>query len=140
MTIFHLPDLGEGLAEAEIRDWYVKVGDVVKVDQPLLMMETAKAIVDVPSPLAGKIVKLYGHKGDIIPTGSPLVEFEGEEAPAIKDKGTVVGNLEETNRVLNETDMIIGVAKHAISQVKAMPAVRALAKQLNVDINSIKAT
>ena len=48
MKIFHLPDLGEGLAEAEIREWYVKEGDVVKVDQPLLSMETAKAVVDVP--------------------------------------------------------------------------------------------
>ncbi len=76
MKIFHLPDLGEGLAEAEIHEWYVKEGDVVKVDQPLASMETAKAVVEVPSPQAGRIVKLYGKKGDIIPTHAPLVEFE----------------------------------------------------------------
>ena len=60
MKIFYLPDLGEGLAEAEIREWYVKVGDEVKVDQPLVSMETAKAVVDVPSPQAGKIAALHG--------------------------------------------------------------------------------
>ena len=51
MKIFYLPDLGEGLAEAEIREWYVKEGDTVHVDQPLVSMETAKAVVDVPSPM-----------------------------------------------------------------------------------------
>lgn len=136
MSIFNLPDLGEGLAEAEIHDWHVKVGDEVKVDQPLVTMETAKAVVEVPSPQAGKIKKLYGAKGDIIPTHTPLVEFEGEASS--KDKGTVVGNLEESTSVLNEGDMIIGAAKTTSANVKAMPAVRALAKQLNVDLNLIK--
>ena len=59
MKIFYLPDLGEGLAEAEIREWYVKVGDHVKVDQPLVSMETAKAVVDVPSPYDGEIATLH---------------------------------------------------------------------------------
>ena len=76
MKIFHLPDLGEGLAEAEIREWYVKVGDVVKVDQPLVSMETAKAVVDVPSPYAGKIIELHGKANDIIKTGAPFISFE----------------------------------------------------------------
>jgi 2-oxoisovalerate dehydrogenase E2 component (dihydrolipoyl transacylase) len=137
MNIFHLPDLGEGLAEAEIHEWHVKVGDVVKVDQPLVTMETAKAVVEVPSPQAGKITKLHGNKGDIIKTHAPLVEFEGEET-VTKDKGTVVGSLEESTTVLDEGDMIIGAAKTASSTVKAMPAVRALAKQLNVDLSSVK--
>lgn len=137
MNVFHLPDLGEGLAEAEIHDWHVKVGDVVKVDQPLVTMETAKAVVEVPSPQAGKIVKLYGNKGDIIKTHAALVEFEGEET-AQKDKGTVVGSLEESSTILEEGDMIIGAAKTASNAVKAMPAVRSLAKQLNVDLNMVK--
>lgn len=98
MKIFHLPDLGEGLAEAEVREWYVKEGDVVKVDQPLVSMETAKAIVDVPSPYAGKIVTLHGKANDVIKTGAPFISFEieGETvAPAAeKDKGSVVGKLE----------------------------------------------
>jgi 2-oxoisovalerate dehydrogenase E2 component (dihydrolipoyl transacylase) len=136
MSIFNLPDLGEGLAEAEIHEWHVKVGDEVKVDQPLVTMETAKAVVEVPSPQAGRIKKLYGGKGDVIPTHTPLVEFEGE-ATQPKDKGTVVGNLEESTSILNEGDMIIGAAKTSTSNVKAMPAVRALAKQLNVELSAV---
>jgi len=136
MKIFHLPDLGEGLAEAEIHEWYVKEGDVMKVDQPMVSMETAKAVVDVPAPQPGKIVKLYGKKGDIIQTHAPLVEFEGEETKQ-KDQGTVVGSLEESTLLLDEGDMIIGAAKKTASTIKAMPAVRALAKQMNVDLNSV---
>lgn len=135
MKIFYLPDLGEGLAEAEIREWYVKPGDDVKVDQPLVSMETAKAVVDVPSPQAGKIEKLHGKAGDIIPTGSPLIEFVGE-----KDAGTVVGSLEESGSALDEGDMIIGAPAATKTAVKAMPAVRALAKELNVDLNLVKST
>lgn len=140
MKIFHLPDLGEGLAEAEIREWFVKEGDVVKVDQPLLSMETAKAVVEVPSPYAGRIGKLYGKNGDMIQTHAPLVEFENEDQPARKDKGTVVGNLEESETVLDEGDVIVGMPQKTIPSIKAMPAVRALAKQLQVDLNFVKAT
>lgn len=140
MKIFYLPDLGEGLAEAEIHEWYIKEGDTVKVDQPMVSMETAKAVVDVPAPQAGKIVKLYGNKGDIIQTHAALVEFEGGEEPAQKDRGTVVGSLEESTTLLDEGTMIIGAAKKTGAAAKAMPAVRALAKQLNVDLNSVTAT
>jgi 2-oxoisovalerate dehydrogenase E2 component (dihydrolipoyl transacylase) len=139
MSIFHLPDLGEGLAEAEIHEWFVKVGDTVKVDQPLVSMETAKAVVEVPSPEAGKIKKLYGKNGDIIQTHAPLVEFEGTgnaDAPR-KDKGTVVGNLEESATLLDEGEIVIGTTKKTNTNIKAMPAVRTLAKQLNVDLASI---
>ncbi len=140
MKIFHLPDLGEGLAEAEIREWFVKEGDMVKVDQPLLSMETAKAVVEVPSPYAGRIRKLYGKKSDMIQTDAPLVEFESEDQPVRKDKGTVVGNLEESETVLDEGDVVIGIPQKTIPSIKAMPAVRALAKQLQVDLNLVKAT
>ena len=138
MKIFYLPDLGEGLAEAEIREWYVKEGDIVKVDQPLLSMETAKAVVDVPSPYDGRIKKLCGANGEMIKTHAPLIEFEGDEIR--KDKGTVVGNLEESETVLDEGDVIIGVAtsQKTAPAIKVMPAVRALAKQLNVDIHQVK--
>jgi len=140
MKLFYLPDLGEGLAEAEIHEWYIKEGDIVKVDQPMVSMETAKAVVDVPAPQAGKIVKLYGKKGDIIPTHAPLVEFESDEEPMSKDKGTVVGALLESTALLDEGNVIIGAAKKTGMTAKAMPAVRALAKQLNVDLNSITPT
>ena len=94
MKTFNLPDLGEGLPEAEIVTWHVKEGDAVKVDQPLLSVETAKAVVDVPSPYTGRIAKLHGAEGDVIPTHAPLVDFDLGEGkaesslPETQDPGT----------------------------------------------------
>jgi len=139
MKIFHLPDLGEGLAEAEIREWYVKEGDVVKVDQPLVSMETAKAVVDVPSPYAGKIVHLHGKTNDIIKTGAPLISYEASEA-LVADKGSVVGKLESSEKKWDESKVIIGAAKKTSSSIKAMPAARVLAQQLNIDLSQVKPT
>jgi 2-oxoisovalerate dehydrogenase E2 component (dihydrolipoyl transacylase) len=73
---FNLPDLGEGLPEAEIVSWHVKEGQRVEVDQPLLSVETAKAVVDVPSPYSGNIVRLHAKAGDTVETGRPLVDFD----------------------------------------------------------------
>ena len=73
---FHLPDLGEGLPDATVVEWFVKEGDVVKLDAPLVSMETAKAVVEVPSPFSGKVLKLAGGPGDVVNTGAMLAEFE----------------------------------------------------------------
>ena len=73
---FHLPDLGEGLPDATIVEWFVKEGDVIRLDEPLVSMETAKAVVEVPSPVSGKVLKLAGNAGDIVVTGAMLAEFE----------------------------------------------------------------
>ncbi|WP_058833767.1 dihydrolipoamide acetyltransferase family protein [Luteimonas abyssi] len=73
---FKLPDLGEGLPDATIVEWAVQVGDVIRLDDPLVSMETAKAVVDVPSPVSGKVLKLAGDPGDIVETGAVLAEFE----------------------------------------------------------------
>jgi len=133
MKIFHLPDLGEGLAEAEIREWYVKVGDVVTVDQPLVSMETAKAVVDVPSPYAGKIAQLFGKDNDIIQTNAPLVGFESDKIK--QDEGSVVGKLEKSESKWDDGDVIIGQAKTKLTEVnKIMPAARVLAKEMNIDL------
>lgn len=151
MKTFKLPDLGEGLPEAEIVTWHVKVGDTVKVDQPLVSVETAKAVVEVPSPWAGKIAKLYGAEGDVIPTHDALVDFDidGDSAEtkapakekkaaagtAVKeDSGTVVGNMPTSDDLLEET-VIVGRSRRDKSPVKAAPSARALAKELGVDIN-----
>jgi len=87
MSIFKLPDLGEGLPDAEIVEWLVAEGDPIEVDQPLVSMETAKAVVEVPSPFKGRVLKFYGQAGDVIDTGAPLVEFEleGQEKQAADD-------------------------------------------------------
>lgn len=143
MSIFKLPDLGEGLPDAEVHEWHVKEGDEVKVDQLLVSMETAKAVVDVPSPQNGRIVKLYGKKGDIIKTGDPLIEFEGatgEKPAAASNAATVVGAMEVTDTVLVESATGVTPVKSAAKSIKAIPAVRALAKQLNVDLAHVKAT
>lgn len=146
MSIFKLPDLGEGLPEAEIVEWHVNVGDEVKVDQPLVSMETAKAVVEVPSPQDGKISKLHGDAGDTILTGAPLVEFISEsvnsESPATterKDTGTVAGKIEETDNILEEEVITINRSKGAAGP-KATPAVRALARKLKVDLNNVSPT
>jgi 2-oxoisovalerate dehydrogenase E2 component (dihydrolipoyl transacylase) len=137
MNIFNLPDLGEGLPDAEIHEWFVKEGDIVKADQPLVSMETAKAVVDVPCPQDGKIVKFFGKPGDVIKTGDPLVAFEAE-ITLPKDKGTVVGNLEESTEV-SEDIFIIGSTGKG-KRIKATPTVRMLAKKLNVDLNALLGT
>lgn len=138
MDIFNLPDLGEGLPDAEIHEWFVQVGDKVNLDQPLASMETAKAVVDVPCPQTGVIAKLYGKPGDIIKTGAPLVGFEANSNER-SDKGTVVGNLEESSEV-TEDNFTIGTRTRTKRTGKATPKVRILAKKLGVDLAEIKGT
>ncbi len=134
MNTFNLPDLGEGLPDAEIHEWFVKEGDSVTLDAPLVSMETAKAVVDVPCPQSGVITKLFGKPGDVIKTGEPLVEFAADAAVRV-DKGTVVGNLEESSEI-SEDHFIIGTSR-ATARAKATPAVRILAKKLNIDLNAL---
>jgi 2-oxoisovalerate dehydrogenase E2 component (dihydrolipoyl transacylase) len=173
---FYLPDLGEGLPDATIVEWHVKEGDTIKLDAPLVSMETAKAVVDVPSPYTGKVTKLHGAAGDVIETGAALAEFEPDPnakqraeaeatghhhgpkkaaAPAAEpkkvtasdeggeiesgdgktadreDEGTVVGAMISGSHVHVEQASSVG-------GVKAVPAVRALAKKLKVDIARVK--
>jgi len=72
MKIFRLPDLGEGLQEAEVVEWRVQSGQTVAVDDPLLAVETAKAVVEIPSPHAARIERLFAKVGEIVHIGSPL--------------------------------------------------------------------
>ncbi len=91
-----LPDLGEGLTEAEIVRWLVAVGDVVAVDQPVVEVETAKAMVEVPCPYGGVVTARYGEEGTELPVGAPLLtvavggagEAGPAAAPAAPEKGT----------------------------------------------------
>ena len=80
--IFLLPDVGEGLVEAEIVTWKVNVGDVVTLNQPLVDIETAKATVELPSPYAGTVVKLHGNVGDVMEVHKPLITFDVGGAPS----------------------------------------------------------
>ena len=75
MQVFRLPDLGEGLTEAELVNWLVAVGDEIKVDQPIAEVETAKSMVEVPSPYAGTVAELHGEAGQTLDVGKPLISI-----------------------------------------------------------------
>jgi pyruvate dehydrogenase E2 component (dihydrolipoamide acetyltransferase) len=132
MRQFLLPDLGEGLEEAEIVAWHVTEGDHVVADQPLVSVETDKAVVEVPSPQSGCIARLFGAKGDLVKVGAPLVEFaDGPEA----DTRTVVGDLGHAQE-RGEARPSPGKPAQAGS-ARALPAVRALARKLEVELASV---
>ena len=172
---FYLPDLGEGLPDATVVEWHVKVGDSIKLDAPLCSMETAKAVVDVPSPYTGKVVKLHGAPGDIIETGAALADFEPDPnakqraeaestghhhgpkksvgSPAADDSQKVVasdegGEVDKTVAAREDEGTVVGAmvsGNHvhveqaaSIGGVKAVPAVRALAKKLKVDLSRVR--
>jgi pyruvate dehydrogenase E2 component (dihydrolipoamide acetyltransferase) len=161
MTTFHLPDLGEGLAEAEIVAWHVKEGDSVTTDQPMASVETDKAVVEVPSPFTGKILKLHANAGDIVETGKPLVDFElapGATPPKSQDSdggdssrthgsgdaGTVVGFMPVSDREWVERAAITRTSQDASQlsrrRVRAAPSVRMLAKRLELDLTVVRGT
>lgn len=131
---FKFPDVGEGIAEGEIVRWLVKEGDSVKEDQDLLEVETDKALLTLNSPYTGKVTRLHGKEGDIIKVGDVLttVDAGGEEGTVTGaekgDSGTVVGTL-------NDNEVV-----EVIRPVQATPAVRALAKQMGIDLASVKGT
>lgn len=109
MRYFKLPDLGEGLQEAELIEWHVKAGDTVAVDDILLVVETAKAMVEIPSPQAGIIAQCFGAEGDFIHIGEPLVEYANV---AEDDTGTVVGEINQADSDQDDEDFfIIGAAE-----------------------------
>lgn len=127
---FVLPDLGEGITEGEIRKWLVKEGDEVEEHQNVLEIETDKAIVEVPSPRKGRVMKVNKDEGDIAKVGEVLMTIaeEGEKAeakPGVEKRPksvSVVGVLPEEEE----------------EEVLATPAVRALAKELGVKIETVK--
>jgi len=133
MSTFNLPDLGEGLQEAEIVTWHVGIGDHVVADQPLVSVETEKAVVEVPSPKSGRIAKLHAAVGDIVKTGAPLVDFEEGAAP---DSGTVVGT------VSTQPSSVTPAPRETAGEmaVSASPAIRALARRLGLDLSTVPPT
>ncbi|WP_284986364.1 dihydrolipoamide acetyltransferase family protein [Arthrobacter sp. fls2-241-R2A-172] len=98
MQVFRLPDLGEGLTEAELVNWLVAVGDEVRVDQPIAEVETAKSMVEVPSPYAGTVAELHGEAGQTLDVGKPLISIAragaapvAPEAPSATDDAVSTG-------------------------------------------------
>lgn len=135
MRQFLLPDLAEGLEEAEIVAWFVNEGDHVVADQPLVSVETDKAVVEVPSPWSGRITRRFGGEGELIKVGAPLVEFA--EGVAI-DTGTVVGEIDTGGKTPPGAELSVEPARGRSIQV--LPAVRALARKLDVDLSLVQAS
>jgi len=160
---FNLPDLGEGLEDAEVVEWKVAEGDAVELNQPLVDVNTAKALVEIPSPYEGTIVKLHGAGGDVIEVGSPLVTFEvADDAPvdesilagaaardgdesAPKREAVLVGyGVEQGSKGRRRTLRPPGTRPAPVPQrpadpgkVQASPVVRRLAKEHGVDLATI---
>jgi pyruvate dehydrogenase E2 component (dihydrolipoamide acetyltransferase) len=144
---FKFPDIGEGLTEGEIVRWLVKEGDEIKEGQPLVEVETDKALAEIPSPRTGVILKLLAREKEIVKVGQVIVIFgeKGESlaAPPPKPKSVgVVGELEEAPEEAPAAAIRREAVRPALVSPHAMaaPAVRALAKELGVDIDKVKAT
>ena len=129
MSTFRLPDLGEGLAEAEIIEWHVSPGDRVSVDQRMVSVETAKAVVELPVPYSGVVSVLHAAAGDIVATGAPLIDF---------DSGTVVGTMPVTSEEeYFEAPPGNGERGVPAARGRAVPVARALAKRLGLDLSGL---
>ena len=156
--IFNFPDLGEGLEEGTILEWYVKEGDQVKVGDPVVQMETDKVVADIPSPKKGVITALHGNPGDVIRVGAPLMEIEvdgkeqisstarhsstepiveGEDAAAVVGTMEVAGN--EAAPLASSSEGLRSERGQSEPERKALatPVARALAKEMGIDINRV---
>ena len=147
---FHLPDIGEGVVEGEIVQWKVKVGDVVKLDQPIVEIMTDKATVEIPSPRAGTIAKINYKDGEICPVGQILVVIDeangaAKSAPApqpmhrqVVDPASAPAPVAMASTAIPVVDL--SPEARASSRVLATPATRRLARQLGVEIGRVPAT
>ncbi|KUJ83124.1 2-oxo acid dehydrogenase subunit E2 [Microbulbifer flavimaris] len=150
MKIFKLPDLGEGLPDAVIREWHVAEGDTIAAHEPLVTVETAKALVEVPAPWGGRIARLFAAEDETLEVGQPLAGFaddsvrqpsapeeesEKAEGKAAADAGTVVGRIQAGGTLIGAE-----LAPEASTARSATPSVRALARLLSVDLEKLTPT
>ena len=154
ISTFRLPDLGEGLTEADVVEWYVAEGESVALDQPVVALESAKAVVDIPSPVAGRVRRHCARPGETVATGAPLVEFEvdgeiaADAAGDIRDANTATSGppraeipaAPDTPVATPDTPVATPGADPAPVRVVAMPAARAKARSLGVDLASVTGT
>ncbi|CAM5474967.1 dihydrolipoamide acetyltransferase component of pyruvate dehydrogenase complex [Streptomyces xanthochromogenes] len=158
---FKLPDLGEGLTEAEIVRWLVEVGEVVAVDQPVVEVETAKAMVEVPCPYGGVVTARFGDEGSELPVGAPLLTVavgppqeraEAEDAESSEYSGNVLvgyGTAAATTRRRSRVRPAAPVATPRAAPVAVRPAgpvpvisplVRRLAREHGLDLRELRGT
>ena len=151
---FKLPDIGEGVVEGEVVEWMVSVGDVVKEDNPILSVMTDKATVEIPSPVDGKVTKIIGEPGDILPVGEVCIEFEvdgagnasasAEEAepkPEPVAEPTPAKEEVKPEPVVEKAPEPVAaaapVARAAGTKALASPAVRQRAREANIDLQIV---
>ena len=151
---FKLPDIGEGVVEGEVVEWMVSVGDVVKEDDPILSVMTDKATVEIPSPVDGKVTKIIGEPGDILPVGEVCIEFEvdgagnasasAEEAepkPEPVAEPTPAKEEVKPEPVVEKAPEPVAaaapVAHAAGTKALASPAVRQRAREANIDLQIV---
>ncbi len=135
--VFKVPDVGEGTTEVEIVKWHVRVGDAVRVDQPLVDLMTDKATVEVASPVSGQIVTRYGAEGDKANVGSDLLVFEIAGGEAAATPSAPSAEPAAAAPAEPESRPAAGLAR---GKVLAAPAVRARAAALGVDLGSVRGT
>ncbi|MDP5228531.1 MULTISPECIES: dihydrolipoamide acetyltransferase family protein [Arthrobacter] len=159
---FLLPDLGEGLTEAELVRWLVALGDVVTIDQPVAEVETAKAVVEVPSPFAGTVAALHGEPGETLDVGKPLITIDdgvsqasdyrteeraGSAVPA-EGSGNVLigygtsgatsgGRTRRRKGIADTATVATSVMERAEAVRVVSPLVRKLARELGVDLKAV---
>lgn len=164
--IFNFPDIGEGLDEGTILEWYVANGQEIKSGDSVVKMETDKVVADIPSPKSGTVVTRFGKEGDVVHVGNALIEIEmdgiiGEAAvaetktevnvdakmePIEEGAAGVVGTIEVAGNNAHLPASDEGFTSHKaeaskpLSKVLATPVARALAKDMNVDINAVTGT
>ncbi|HET9553986.1 MAG TPA: dihydrolipoamide acetyltransferase family protein [Anaeromyxobacteraceae bacterium] len=152
-----LPDIGEGVVEAEIQKWFVAEGDLVAEDQPLVEVMTDKATVVIPSPKKGRVLRRFHAEGEVARVHAPLVELEveagaapgkanGASGPAATKAATSPSMAAPSPRpsppVGEREEIVAAAAPSTLERRKALaaPAVRALARELGVDINGVAGT
>ena len=138
--VFNLPDVGEGLAEAEVVQWFVKVGDSIKEDEPMLEIQTDKLVQEVPAPIAGTIAKINVEAGIVATVGQALVEIAtlgsvapAASAPAASAPAAAVSTPAAGNGVTYENNSVAG-------HILAMPSIRRYARDKGVDLTQVNAT
>ena len=141
---FELPDVGEGIAEAEIIEWLVSVGDVVRVDQVIAVIETDKSQIEMPTPVAGTISSLNGKPGDVLKVGSVLVEISSESValPPTPSSGHGTNPVTPAAHVGSSSATSTGslASANSVGRALASPSTRKLAASLGVDLEQVIAT
>ncbi|HYF91441.1 MAG TPA: dihydrolipoamide acetyltransferase family protein [Symbiobacteriaceae bacterium] len=146
---FKLPDVGEGLHEAELLRWLVKEGDYVREDQPIMEVQTDKAAVEITSPTTAKVAKLNGKVGDILHVGSVVVEFDDGKAATVPGEQTaelaVAAAAPDHCTPRAEAGVAAAAATAPVTvpagrRALASPATRKLAREMGIDINQVPGT